>query len=116
MKVLIVDDQPMSLKVLRKVFEAEGYTVLGAPDGVEALSILGSYPVDAIISDILMPHMDGFRFCAEVRQNARLRSIPFIFYTATYNSPADEKLGYDLGANKYITKPTTPKMILSALR
>ncbi|MDB6037826.1 MAG: hypothetical protein JWM99_1667, partial [Verrucomicrobiales bacterium] len=82
MNVLIVDDLPTNLKLLRAVLEAEGLTVFAAADGIEALQVLELEKVDAIISDILMPRMDGYRLCFEVRKNERLKRLPFIFYTA----------------------------------
>jgi two-component system, sensor histidine kinase and response regulator len=114
-KILIVDDAPISLKLLRNVLEAERFEVAEAQDGVEALAVLKREAVDAIISDILMPGMDGYRLCREVRQNERWRNLPFIFHTATYNSPADEKLCYDLGADQYLQKPASAKNLLAAL-
>jgi signal transduction histidine kinase len=115
MKVLIVDDSPGNLKLLRAVLEAENFHVVEAADGVQALVTLEREPVDAIISDILMPGMDGYRLCYEVRKDKRLQALPFIFYTATYTSPTDEKLCYDLGGDKYLQKPAPAQTILAAL-
>src|SRR5580658_4986249 len=100
MKILIVDDAPANLKLLRAVLEGENFEVVEAPDGVQALAILEREAVDAVISDILMPHMDGYRLCQEVRKSERWRDLPFLFHTATYTSPSDEKLCYDLGGDK----------------
>jgi signal transduction histidine kinase len=116
MNVLIVDDHPSNLLLLRAQLEAEGHTVREAPDGVEALAILNREHVDAIISDILMPRLDGYRLCDEVRKSERLYKIPFIVYTATYTSPADEKLCLDLGADRYLRKPVAAQVVLTALR
>lgn len=115
MKVLIVDDGPLNLKLLRAELEADGHAVRDAPDGVEALALLNQEPFDAIISDILMPRMDGYRLCQEVRQSPRLHALPFIFFTATYLSPDDEKLCMDMGADKYLRKSATAEEILAAL-
>ena len=114
--VLIVDDQPTNLTVLRAQLEAKGHQVIAATDGLEALAALGREKVDAIISDILMPRMDGYRLCYEVRKNTRLQAVPFIFYSATYTSPSDEKLCRDLGGDKYLLKPATGEEISAALR
>src|SRR5690242_19114395 len=116
MNILIVDDIPTNLKLLRALLEAEGMQVSSAPDGIEALSILYRQPVDAIISDNLMPRMDGYRFCYEVRKDKKLQHLPFIVYTNTYTSPADEKMALDLGANKFLKKPASTAAILEALR
>ena len=115
MKVLIVDDAPTNLKLLRAVLEAEGLEVLEASDGLQALALLGRQPVDAIISDILMPRMDGYRLCYEVRKSERWHDLPFIFFTATYTSNSDEKLSYLVGGDKYLQKPATAQAILAAL-
>ncbi len=115
MNVLIVDDNATNLKLLRAVLEAEGHTVSAATDGVEALATLARDKVDAVISDILMPRLDGYGLCYEVRTNPRLRHLPFIIYTATYTSPSDEKLSLDLGADKFLRMPTPAKAIAGAL-
>jgi PAS domain S-box-containing protein len=115
MNILIVDDNPKNLKLLRVQLEADGHAVLDAANGVEALELLEHEPVDAIISDILMPRMDGYRLCYEVRSRERLRQLPFIFYTATYNSPADETLCFELGGDKYLRKPASVEVIQAAL-
>ena len=94
MTVLIVDDNGTNLKLLRAVLEAEGHGVLAATDGLAALAVLEREPIDAVISDILMPNMDGYRFCAEVRASPRFCSLPFIVYTATCTEfPRNTKLG-----------------------
>lgn len=115
MNILVVDDHATNRKLLRAVLESENQTVFDAADGVEALGVLKSKPVDAVISDILMPRMDGYRLCHEVRSDQKLRDLPFIVYTSTYSSPADEKLSLDLGADKFIVKPAPNDVILSAL-
>jgi signal transduction histidine kinase len=115
MKVLIVDDIPANLRLLRAVLEGENIEVVEAPDGLQALAVLEREAVDAIISDILMPRMDGYRLCQEVRRSRRWQEMPFIFYTASYTSPRDEKLCYDLGADKYLRKPAPAQALLAAL-
>ena len=116
MNLLIVDDIATNRKLLRVTLEAEGYNTLEAADGVEALQILAREMVDAVISDILMPNMDGFRLCHEIRKSERLHALPFIIYTSTYTSPGDMKLAQTIGADKYLTKPAPIADVLSALR
>ena len=116
MNILIVDDIPTNRKLLRVMLEAEGYTTLEAADGVEALQVLDRETVDAVISDILMPNMDGFRLCHEVRKSERFHALPFIVYTSTYTSPDDVKLAQTVGADKYLTKPAPTETVLDALR
>ncbi|MBC8097283.1 MAG: response regulator [Akkermansiaceae bacterium] len=116
MIILIVDDIATSRKLLRVTLEAEGHHTLEAADGIEALKILARETVDAIISDILMPNMDGFRLCHEIRKSERLHALPFIIYTSTYTSHGDMKLAQNIGADKYLTKPTPTGSVLQALR
>ncbi|HEV7427013.1 MAG TPA: PAS domain S-box protein [Thermoanaerobaculia bacterium] len=107
LNILIVDDQPINLRLLRAELEAEGHTVFEASNGEEGVAVLDRQQIDVIISDILMPVMDGYRFCHEVRRSERHRDIPFIVYTSTYLSPSDEKLSLDLGADRYLRKPAS---------
>jgi two-component system, cell cycle sensor histidine kinase and response regulator CckA len=116
MKVLIADDNDASCKLLRALLEADGHAVTIAADGREALELLERYPVDAIISDLLMPNLDGFRLCREIRQDSRWHRTPFICYTAIYCSLDDEKLAFDLGADAYLRKPSSRATILSTLQ
>src|ERR1035437_8281763 len=115
MNVLIVDDDPTSLKLLGAQLEAEGHAVFEAHDGADALALLERQRGDGVISDILMPRMDGYRLCYEIRKHARLHNLPIIIYTSTYTSPSDEKLALDLGANKYLSKPASVETIIAAL-
>ena len=84
MKVLVVDDIETNRKLLRVNLEAEGIETVEAANGVEALAALEHGKADAIISDILMPQMDGYLLCQEVRKNESLRDTPFIFYEHLY--------------------------------
>ena len=115
MNLLIVDDDSTSLKLLRAQLEAEGHAVFEAHDGVDALALLERQRVDAVISDILMPRMDGYRLCYEIREHARLYDLPIIIYTSTYTAPGDTKLALDVGAGKYLKKPASVETIIAAL-
>jgi len=75
MTILVVDVAETNRRLLRAIFSAEGYHVLEADDGLEALQILGRDKIDVIVSDILMPNMDGYRLCAEVRRDERFRRV-----------------------------------------
>src|SRR5690242_19396417 len=114
--ILVVDDSASSRKLLRVVLEAEGYTVLEAEDGLQALGLLRTRRVDAIISDILMPGMDGYALCREIRGSKRFCNLPFIFYSGTYIEAGDEKLAAELGADKFLKKPASIHELKSALR
>jgi signal transduction histidine kinase len=115
MQVLVVDDIPANRKLLRVQLEGEGHSVFEAADGIEALESLAHEKVDVIISDILMPRMDGYRLCHEVRNNDRLRNLPFIICSSTYTSEADAKLAMEVGADRYFKKPAATREITAAL-
>lgn len=113
--ILIVDDHPLNRKLLRAQLEAEGKAVLEAGHGVEALEVLGRESVDAVISDALMPNMDGFRLCLEIRKRPALAALPYILYTSTDNSPQDRQLARIVGADRYVVKPAPARAIVDAL-
>ncbi|MBI3742214.1 MAG: response regulator [Chloroflexi bacterium] len=115
MKILIVDDHPTNRKLLRVTLEAEGQKTREAEDGKVALTLLESESFDAVISDVLMPNLDGYGLCLKIRQNKKLQHLPVIIYTATYTSPSDEELAHDAGADGYIKKPAPTRVILDAL-
>jgi PAS domain S-box-containing protein len=116
MKILIVDDQAANLKLLRFQLEAEGHEVLDAVNGIEALKILELEAVDGVVSDILMPRMDGYLLCLEVRKDKRFSHLPLVLYTSTYNSPTDRELARNAGADAYISKPAPTDVIIAALQ
>ncbi len=116
MKFLVVDDLALNRKLLRAQLEGEGHEVVEAGHGVAALKALEQENVDGIISDILMPEMDGYRLCLEIRRSARWSGLPFILYTSTYNSPSDRELASTVGADAYLTKPSPVATILEALQ
>ena len=105
MKILIAEDNESSRVLLVAVLAAEGYEVVAFENGLKALAYLQTQIVDLIVSEILMPEMDGYGLCRAVKQNHYLASIPFIFYTATYTSPQDERFAISMGATKFLIKP-----------
>jgi len=105
MNILIVDDKLENLYLLRVLLGSKGYNVIEATNGKEALERARETPPGLIVSDILMPVMDGFALCRAWRADARLASIPFIFYTATYTEPKDKEFALSLGADRFLVKP-----------
>ena len=105
MKILIVDDVDANLYLLRVLLTNAGYEIAEAINGQAALAVMETTDVDLIISDILMPVMDGFELCKIWKSDERLKSIPFIFYTATYTEEKDRKFSLDLGADLFLVKP-----------
>ncbi len=115
-KVLVVDDNEKNVYLLEVLLKGAGYEVVTAKDGVDALEKLRAGRFDGIVSDILMPLMDGFRLIRECKKDPLLRQIPFIFYTATYTEKKDEEFGISLGAIRYIIKPAEPEELLRQIR
>jgi len=116
MKILIVDDNADSRIILRKTLESDGYTVMTASDGAEALRLARDGPPDMIISDILMPGMDGYQLCRLWREDERLSSVPFVFYSASYTDRKDEEFGLGMGAVRFIVKPMDHDDFLRIIR
>lgn len=116
MNLLIVDDDATNRKLLRAQLESEGHSVVDAINGIEALKILDRNGIDGVVSDILMPDMDGYRLCLEIRKKEKTSTLPFIFYTSTYSSPQDQQLAKTVGADNYLSKPAPTAIILSALQ
>ena len=115
MSILIVDDNEQNLDLLQAVLEGNGYQVVSAANGVEALAKARQNPPDLVVSDILMPVMDGFALCREWKKNERLRQIPFVFYTATYTDEHDREFALSLGAERFLVKPAESKVFLQTI-
>jgi two-component system cell cycle sensor histidine kinase/response regulator CckA len=113
---LIVDDHSEGLYLLRCILEAEGFQVCEANNGQEALQQAIGRTLDIVISDILMPVMDGFNLCRSWRADPRLYSIPFVFYTATYVDQRDKDFALSLGADLFLVKPTDPTIFMAQVR
>lgn len=115
MKILIVDDKSENIYLLESLFKGIGYDTISANNGAEALKLLLKQKPDLIISDILMPVMDGFTFCRECKKNQSFKKIPFVFYTATYTSLKDEEFALSLGADKFVLKPQEPDVFITII-
>jgi signal transduction histidine kinase len=116
MNILIVDDVPVNLKLLRATLEAAGHVVTEAKNGVVALELLHNGSHDAVIADVFMPRMDGFRLCQQIRMLPRpLGDLPFVLYTATYDSPSDRALAKSIGVDCFLIRPAPAAAILQAV-
>jgi signal transduction histidine kinase len=115
-RVLIVDDKANNLYLLRVLLKGHGFQVDVAHNGREALEQALQSPPHLIISDLLMPEMDGYELLRRWKADERLRSIPFVVYTATYTEPKDEELVLQLGADAFIIKPTEPEPFIQQVR
>jgi PAS domain S-box-containing protein len=115
-RVLVVDDKEENLYYLRALLSAHGYQVEGATQGAEALVKARRDPPHVVISDLLMPVMDGYSLLRQWKADERLRCIPFVVYTATYTDPEDERLARHLGADAFILKPSEGDAFLGQIR
>ncbi|MEF3693825.1 MAG: response regulator [Candidatus Cloacimonadota bacterium] len=116
MRILVVDDHEDNLMMLNSLLTGHGYEVRQAHNGKEALDILQTEVPDLVISDILMPVMDGFTLCREIRKDERLKHVPFITYTATYTGKKDEDFAREIGSDEFIVKPCEPDELLRKIQ
>lgn len=107
--ILIVEDEKNMQDIIAEYMKKGGHTCFTADDGIDALMLLKSNPMDLMILDIRMPHLDGFSVCKTARE---MSSLPIIMLTA--KSDEEDKLkGYEYGADDYMTKPFSPKILLA---
>ena len=110
LKILVVDDEPRMRKLVRDFLVRKNYEVVEAADGVAAIDTFFSVPnIALIILDVMMPRMDGWEVCREIRKESK---VPIIMLTAKADE-RDEQLGFDLGVDDYISKPFSPKILVA---
>jgi PAS domain S-box-containing protein len=115
-RILVVDDTEASGKVLVTMLSRSGYEAVSAQDGIDALEKLRAAAFDLIISDVLMPRMDGFQLCRELNTDESLKAIPVIFYSGYYADEKDKELFQSLGAALVLTKPIARDALLQSIR
>ena len=109
-KILVVDDESRMRKLLKDFLEREGYRVIEAVDGLEAMErFYEDKEIALLILDVMMPNMDGWQVCREVRQSSK---VPIIMLTAR-SEERDELQGFELGVDEYISKPFSPKILVA---
>lgn len=113
-RILIVDDEPANLKVMRQILQEE-YRLSFARSGQDALALLEQEPADLILLDIMMPEMTGFEVCERLKSQAETAHIPVIFVTALRDS-IDEENGFALGGVDYIVKPVVPAIVRARVK
>lgn len=116
MKILIVDDDASNLALLETLLQKSDFAVESAANGELALQKLRSDNFDLIISDILMPVMDGYHLCRECKADERLKTIPFIFCSGTYTDDKDEQLALKFGAEAFIQKPFNSDDLINTVK
>ncbi|MBN1376586.1 MAG: PAS domain S-box protein, partial [Dehalococcoidia bacterium] len=113
MKILIVDDSHDNLSLFKVILERKGFNVETALNGEEALAVLNTTSIDLILSDILMPVMDGFRLLQECKSHSKLKKIPFVFITGAFLDKKDEELALKTGVKAFIRKPVESDKLIS---
>ena len=109
-KILVVDDESRMRKLVKDFLTREGYMVIEAGDGMEAMDIFyGEKDIDLVILDVMMPKMDGWQVCREIRESSK---VPIIMLTAR-SEERDELQGFELGVDEYISKPFSPKILVA---
>ena len=112
--ILIVEDSPTQTKLLRLILEENGYTVDSAPNGVKALERIRYKNPNLIITDVVMPEMDGFALCKVLKSDPDLKLIPVILLTSLSN-PQDVIKGLQAGADNFLTKPYESAFLVSRI-
>ena len=113
-RVLVVDDDPQVLKLLRVNFELEGYDVMTATNGEEALELVGRDTPDAVVCDVMMPGIDGLEVVRRLRAQPDTVALPLVVVSAKAQQ-ADVRAGLALGADAYVTKPFDPSELLEVV-
>ncbi|WP_425637622.1 response regulator transcription factor [Algoriphagus yeomjeoni] len=113
-KVLVVDDEPDIVEILKYNLQKEGYEVATAEDGIKAVKVAAKFLPDVILLDIMMPNQDGVETCLQVRQIPELKNTFIIFLTARMEEYS-EVAAFDVGADDYITKPIKPRALMSRI-
>ena len=113
-RILVVDDEIYIVHILDFSLGMEGYEVLTALDGEQALERLKSDKPDLIVLDIMMPKVDGYEVCRTIKSNPETQHIPVILLSAKGRN-VDQKMGFDVGADDYITKPFSPRKLVERI-
>ena len=114
-RILVVDDEPDLLSVLRFGLEIEGFDVIEASDGEQGLALAREHTPDLVVLDLMLPRMDGYKVCRALKFDQRYKRIP-IFILSARSGETDRKLALELGADDYITKPYDLKDLVTRIR
>ena len=112
MKILIVDDELLIREVIKEYCTNEGYLVYEADDGIKAIDIVSNENIDFVLLDVMMPNLDGFSACKEIK---KIKDIPIIILSAR-TSEFDKLYGFDLGIDDYVVKPFSPKELIARIK
>src|SRR3990170_9014172 len=114
-EILVVEDSPTQAEQLKHILEQHDYSVSVANNGKEALSLINKHKPTIVISDIIMPEMDGYQLCRQIKADENLTNIPVILLTSL-SDPEDIVRGLECGADNFITKPYDEKYLLSRIQ
>ncbi len=114
-RILLVDDEKDMVYALKLQLEANDFEVTTASDGQEGLEKARTENLDLIILDLMLPKIDGYKVCRMLKFDDKYRKIPIIMFTARVQK-SDEKLGFEVGADAYLTKPFEPKALLGKIK
>jgi CheY-like chemotaxis protein len=110
--LLVVDNSPLNLELMRSLFEPFGYTVLTAGNVKDGLKLARQVEPDLILSDVHMPSADGFEFIRRAKSDPQLQDVPFAFISSTVWQTSDPQKALELGAVKFIQRPIEPQHLL----
>jgi len=113
-KILIADDRPEVVELVRVTLEGEDYQIIDASDGKEALDKIRGEKPDLVLLDVMMPEMDGFEVLSKLKKDPEAKEIPIIMLTAK-GQGVDKEKGRQVGASGYITKPFSPSALLNKI-
>ncbi len=112
MNILVVDDEALIRSVIKEYLSLENFNVYEAEDGLKAIEQVKNNNIDLVIMDIMMPNMDGYTACKEIK---KIKDIPFIMLSAR-SEEYDKLIGFDLGIDDYVTKPFSPKELVARVK
>ena len=113
--ILIAFEREAELSALEQLLAGRGHRVVRSGNGLAALDAARREPPHAIVSDIVLPRMDGFALCRKWKQDERLQSIPFLFYTRRHDDPKYERFALELGAERFLARSVSPEQLVTAL-
>ncbi|MHA1638301.1 MAG: response regulator transcription factor [Candidatus Thorarchaeota archaeon] len=114
-KILVVDDEEVTTELAKKFLEKHGFTVVCAYDGEQALKLARAENPDLILLDVMLPRIDGFEVCRQLKTEKKFKTIPILMFTAKGLSRDIEK-GQEVGADEYIIKPFSGKALVATIR
>lgn len=112
MNILIVDDEELIRNVIKEYSNNEGYNIYEAENGLEAIDIVKKYDINLVVLDIMMPKLDGYKACEEIK---KIKDIPIIMLSAR-KEEFDKLTSFELGVDDYITKPFSPKELMARIK